>query len=64
MRRYLSKTTVWQRLSQGLVLLGSSTTGSVDLYHAYIDHQRRHYEIDHAHWDWTVPDNWYRQSHS
>lgn len=64
MWQHFSKTSVWQYLSTGLVLLGTSATGSVDVYRAYVGRQRQHCEIGHAHWDWTVPDNWYRQANS
>ncbi|MET9286321.1 hypothetical protein [Nocardia beijingensis] len=43
-------------------MLGTSATGSVDVYRAYVG--RRRCEIGHAHWDWTVPDDWYRQANS
>ncbi|WP_156910466.1 hypothetical protein [Nocardia mangyaensis] len=43
---------------------GTSAAGSVDACRAYIDHQHRHYAIDHVHWDWTVPDDWYGQANS
>ncbi len=64
MWRPLSKTFVWQHILTGWVLLGASVTGSADIYRAYVGHQRQHYKIDHAHWDWTVPDDWYRQANS
>ncbi|MGW5572829.1 hypothetical protein ACWEVD_16640 [Nocardia thailandica] len=63
MWRHSSTTTVRHRLWAGLVLLGASTTGSVDVYHAYVEHQRRYSVIDQAQWDWTVPEDWYRQAH-
>ncbi|MEV0079987.1 hypothetical protein AB0H58_26565 [Nocardia neocaledoniensis] len=47
-----------------MVLLGAYATGSGEVYRAYIDHQRRHDAIDHVHWDWTVPYDWYRQANS
>ncbi|MFE9789837.1 hypothetical protein ACFYO7_31130 [Nocardia salmonicida] len=64
MWRYFAKPIVWQHFSTGLVLLGASATGSIGVYGAYVDQQRQRHEIDHARWDWAVPDDWYRQMNS
>lgn len=64
MRRKVSRSTVWQHFTAGLILLGVGATGYVNAYREYTLYHHLNDAVDHAEWDWNVPDQWFDQASS
>ncbi|MGW0330109.1 hypothetical protein [Nocardia sp. NPDC003183] len=64
MQHNITQSGVWQHFTAGLILIGVSTTGSVDTYREYTRYRHINEAVDLAEWDWHVPDEWFDQASS